>query len=272
MCVINVIDNNVYPSKEIIEKMSNENPHGNSIIYFDKLISKIVYHKAISLKKLNNILDYCKKNQFKVILHFRIASVGSAKNKSLNHPFEIINGNQFQLFNKTNNDVLIHNGTLNMKELNEIALKIMLNDKKAKYPLGELSDTKLLSWILSHIDYSILNMMLVGNKFAIMDGNNGNITTFGNFTKVKDNSNMILCSNDYFDNNIDLFSNTPEYDIYYDKYEQKELSRLREKYKDVLTIDDFNDYLDLGYNIYDLEDIIENELGYLKDGQYYEQY
>lgn len=283
MCVINVIDDSIYPSKKIIKAMSDENPHGNSITYFDETKSKIVYHKAISLDELNKHLDYCKKNKFKVILHFRIASVGSSENKQLNHPFEIINANQNQLSNETNNSILIHNGTMSMKELNDIALKIMLNDKKAKYPQGELSDTKLMSWILSHVDYSILNMFTNGNKFAIMNGYNGNITTFGNYYKVKDNKNMMLCSNDYFDKTTNLndfwaydeygLSDKTtqkingldnEYGIWLDKKEKKEVKRILKKYKDIIDKDDIQQYLDLGYDVWSIEDMIKDELRYME--------
>ena len=284
MCVINVIDNNVYPSKEIIKAMSDENPHGNSITFFDEMKGKIIYHKAISLKELNRHLDYCKKNNFKTILHFRIASVGSSENKQLNHPFEIINANQTQLHNETNNSILIHNGTMSMQELNDIALKIMLKDKKAKYPQGELSDTKLMSWILSHVDYSILNMFTNGNKFAIMNGYNGNITTYGNYTKVKDNDNMMLCSNNYFENNnfdglFDKYGLTEkttqkikgidnEYSIWLDNKEKKEIKRILKKFKGIIDKDDIEQYLDLGYDVWSIEDIINDELRYMEHSQY----
>jgi hypothetical protein len=283
MCVINIISNLSkgktglnYPSKSTIESMALENPHGNSITYFDEIKQKIVYHKAITLKQLHKHLAYCKKNNYKTILHHRIASVGSHEGiigKSLNHPFKIINGNQNDLSDITNNDILIHNGTLDLKELQEIAIKILLNDKKAQYPKGELSDTKLLSWILSHVNYSILNMMTSGNKFVIMNGINGNISTYGNFQEIKDkdNSNTLICSNDYFNKEYVTYNdNYAEYGLnstfYMDSEEKKESNRLIKKYKEYgIDLANINEYLDMGYDIFDIEDIIKSEIKYASE-------
>jgi len=289
MCVINIISNLGkskdgksalnYPSKSTIRNMASENPHGNSITYFDEILQKIVYHKAIELKELYKHLDYCKKNNYKTILHHRIASKGTHEGqigKTLNHPFEIINGNQNKLNNVTNNDVLIHNGTLDFNDLQEIAIKILLNDKKAQYPKDELSDTKLLAWILSHVNYSILNMFTDGNKFVIMNGINGNISTFGKFEEVedKDNKNMLICSNDYFNIslsdswNYDEYGLTRHYDnnnnmFYLDSEEKKEATRLIKEYKDYgVNMAQIHEYLDLGYDVFSIEDIIKSEINY----------
>ncbi len=278
MCVINIISNLSkgktglnYPSKSTIESMAEENPHGNSITYFDEIKQKIVYHKAITLKQLHKHLEYCKKNNYKTILHHRIASHGTHEGqigKTLNHPFKIINGNQNDLSDITNDSVIIHNGTLDMEKLNEIALKIMLEDKKAQYPKGELSDTKLLSWILSHVNHSILNMFTNGNKFVIMNGINGNISTYGNFQEIKDkdNSNTLICSNDYFNKEYVTYNdNYAEYGLnstfYMDSEEKKESNRLIKKYKEYgIDLANINEYLDMGYDIFDIEDIIKSEI------------
>ena len=286
MCVINIISNLGkskdgksalnYPSKATIESMALENPHGNSITYFDEIKQKIVYHKAITLKQLHKHLEYCKKNNYKTILHHRIASHGTHEGiigKTLNHPFKIINGNQNDLSDITNDSVIIHNGTLDMEKLNEIALKIMLEDKKAQYPKGELSDTKLLSWILSHVNHSILNMFTNGNKFVIMNGINGNISTYGNFQEIKDkdNSNTLICSNDYFNKEYVTYNdNYTEYGLnstfYMDSEEKKESNRLIKKYKEYgIDLANINEYLDMGYDIFDIEDVIKCEIKYASE-------
>ena len=53
MCVISVINSlDAVPSHDSIDKMAHENPHGNSISYFDQVTKSIIYHKAVKLKKL----------------------------------------------------------------------------------------------------------------------------------------------------------------------------------------------------------------------------
>ena len=155
MCVISIIENkNQIPSSNMIEKMAKENPHYSGIAYFNENSKQIYYKKGIEAKEIKKIMKKAKHNK-NIIQHYRIASHGSATNKLLNHCFVIENGYKNRLEGSTNSDVLFHNGTLDMAELKDMAKKIMVNNPNAIFPKGELSDTYLLSFILSHVDYSI---------------------------------------------------------------------------------------------------------------------
>lgn len=259
MCVISVIeDKTQIPSNEAIDKMYNENPHYSGIAYFNENKKAIFYKKGIEANEIKQIMKRAKHHK-NIIQHYRIASHGSATNKLLNHCFVIENGYQNRLEGITNSDVLFHNGTLDIEELKDMAKKIMINNPHAIFPKGELSDTYLLSFILSHVDYSILELFTNGNKFAIMNGKTGKITTYGDWHNIRDNDNILKCSNNYFtyEDNFE-FKNS---EWYMDKEEKKELKRLLKKFKDI-SKKDIMEYLDLGYDIFQLEDIIANELTY----------
>ena len=208
MCVISVIDSlDSIPSHDSIDKMSHENPHGNSIAYFDQVTKSIIYHKAVKLKKLKKIQKECiKRGNLKIIHHYRIASVGSSDNKFLNHGFKIENGSINDLQGSTNSDYLFHNGTMDLKELLQISKSIMINNPHAIFPKGELSDTLVMSFILNFVDYSFLNHYTDSNRFAIMNGKTGEITTYGEFASVYDdiNENKLVTSNDYFTNTYNV--------------------------------------------------------------------
>ncbi len=270
MCVISIIENkDQIPSDSMIDKMYKENPHYSGISYFDENKKQIYYKKGIEANEIKQIMKRAK--QFKnIIQHYRIASHGSATNKLLNHCFVISNGYKNRLEGYTNHDVLYHNGTLDMKDLNDIALKIMVNNPDAIFPKGELSDTYLLSFILSHVDYSILNLFIKQNKFAIMNGKTGKITTYGDWHDVKDNKNILKCSNDYFNNTYQFGDDLLADDTWYmDKEEKKEVKRLLKKYRKQ-GVNDYNiqEYLDLGYSIYDVDDVIKSEINYDRYGEF----
>ena len=268
MCVISIIENeNMIPTKQTMKDMEKTNPHGNGFGVFDNKKQAIYIKKGIELKELMSLTkEHKKKGNLSMIQHYRITSHGTTNGFNC-HGFEIKNGSSNDLEYYTNHDVLYHNGTLDMDTLNNMAIQIMMNNKDAIYPTNkdnsQISDTRLLSWILSYMDYSILNMFTDSNRFCIMNGKNGKITRYGNWNNIKDDKQNIVTSNDYFKH--DMFNFTNQYDDleFMTKEEKKELKRLGKKYD--LTQDDLiQDYLDYGYNVFDLEDIIENESNYLK--------
>jgi len=92
---------------------------------------------------------------------------------------------------------------------------------------------------------------------------------------------MLICSNDYFNIslsdswNYDEYGLTRHYDnnnnmFYLDSEEKKEAERLIKEYKDYgVNMEQIHEYLDLGYDIFSIEDIIKSEINYsdeLNDG------
>lgn len=255
MCVINIIENMKIPSEQNIDFMYEHNPHFSGIAFFNEITRQIEYTKGIEVKELKKILKYASLKKFsKIITHFRIASSGSKDNKNLNHPFEITKLSNNNLKNKTNNDIIFHNGTIDLKILNDIAIKIMIQNKDAIYPKGEISDTRLLAWILNYVDYSILNMFK-GEKFVIMNGINGKITKYGSFVKVQDEitKNELVCSNNFFTNNL-----TNQKMWWFTKDDQEKINDLKYKFLD-LGDDEIDDYLDRGYDINDIENLLSDD-------------
>jgi hypothetical protein len=248
--------------------MAHENPHGNSISYFDQITKSIIYHKAVKLKKLKKIQKECiKRGNLKIIQHYRIASVGSSDNKLLNHGFKIENGSINDLQGSTNSDILFHNGTMDLKELLQISKSIMINNPNAIFPKGELSDTLVMSFILNFVDYSFLNHYTDSNRFCIMNGKTGEITTYGEFANVHDsmNDNQLVTSNDYFTNTYNVnygFYYKPKSEKRVSKDIQKEYERIYENNKENLDSPrDVKDYHEtLNCPIEELEEHLLNEI------------
>ena len=136
---------------------------------------------------------------------------------------------------------------------------------------SDISDTFLLSWILSYVDYSVLNMFTDSNRFCIMNGKNGKISRYGKWDNIKDDNQNIVTSNDYFKHDYfnQSYSNLiDDYQLeYMTKDEEKELKRISKKY-DMDKDEIIHDYLDFGYSIFDIESAIDNELKYYNEAYY----
>jgi hypothetical protein len=254
------------PTKKTMQDMEKTNPHGNGFGVWDNNKQAIYIKKGIELKELMSLTkEHKKKGNLQQIQHYRITSHGTT-NAFNCHGFQIKNGSSNDLEYYTNNDILWHNGTLSMDILNNMAIQIMSNHKDAIYPTNkdnsDISDTFLLSWILSYVDYSILNMFIDSNRFCIMNGKTGKITRYGKWDNIKDDNQNIVTSNDYFKHDYfnQSYSNLiDDFNIeYMTKDEEKELKRISKKY-DMDKEDIITDYLDYGYSIFDIEDAISNE-------------
>jgi len=278
MCVISIIESeNMIPTKKTMQDMEKTNPHGNGFGVWDNNKQAIYIKKGIELKELMSLTkEHKKKGNLQQIQHYRITSHGTT-NAFNCHGFEIKNGSSNELEYYSNNDILYHNGTISMDTLNDMAIQIMTNHKDAIYPTNkdnsDISDTFLLSWILSYVDYSILNMFTDSNRFCIMNGKNGKISRYGKWDNIKDDKQNIVTSNDYFKHDYfnQSYSNLiDDFNIeYMTKDEEKELKRISKKYgidKDEI----IHDYLDYGYSIFDIESAIKNEMKYYNEGYIHE--
>ena len=265
------------PTKKTMKDMEKTNPHGNGFGVWDNNKQAIYIKKGIELKELMSLTkEHKDKGNLQQIHHFRISSKGAINGLNC-HGFQIKNGSSNDLEYYTNNDILWHNGTLSMDILNDMAIQIMTNHKDAIYPTNkdnsDISDTFLLSWILSYVDYSILNMFTDSNRFCIMNGKNGKITKYGKWDNIKDDKQNIVTSNDYFKHDYfnQSYSNLiDDFNIeYMTKDEEKELKRISKKY-DMDKDDIIHDYLDYGYSIFDIESAIKNEIKYYNEGYIHE--
>ena len=276
MCVISIIESeNMIPTKKTMQDMEKANDDGIGFGVWDNNKQAIYIKKGIELKELMSLTkEHKKKGNLSMIQHYRIKSHGSI-NAFNTQGFEIKNGSSNDLEYYTNNSILWHNGTLSMDTLNEMSIQIMTNHKDAIYPTNkdnsDISDTFLLSWILSYVDYSILNMFTDSNRFCIMNGKNGKISRYGKWDNIKDDNQNIVASNDYFKHDYfnQSYSNLiDDFNIeYMTKDEEKELKRISKKY-DMDKDDIIHDYLDYGYSIFDIEDAIKNEIKYYNEGYY----
>ena len=278
MCVISIIENeNMIPTKKTMQDMEKANDDGIGFGVWDNNKQAIYIKKGIELKELMRLTkEHKDKGNLQQIQHYRIKSHGTI-NDFNTQGFQIKNGSSNDLEYYTNNDILWHNGTLSMDILNDMAIQIMTNHKDAIYPTNkdnsDISDTFLLSWILSYVDYSILNMFTDSNRFCIMNGKNGKITKYGKWDNIKDDKQNIVTSNDYFKHDYfnQSYSNLiDDFNIeYMTKDEDKELKRISKKYH--LDKDDIiHDYLDYGYSIFDIESAIKNEIKYYNEGYIHE--
>ena len=278
MCVISIIENeNMIPTKKTMQDMKKANDDGIGFGVWDNNKQAIYIKKGIELKELMRLTkEHKDKGNLQQIQHYRIKSHGTI-NDFNTQGFQIKNGSSNDLEYYTNNDILWHNGTLSMDILNDMAIQIMTNHKDAIYPTNkdnsDISDTFLLSWILSYVDYSILNMFTDSNRFCIMNGKNGKITKYGKWDNIKDDKQNIVTSNDYFKHDYfnQSYSNLiDDFNIeYMTKDEDKELKRISKKYH--LDKDDIiHDYLDYGYSIFDIESAIKNEIKYYNEGYIHE--
>ncbi len=189
MCVIINIEDGKYPEYKTLKDAESLNSHGGSIAWLEN--GKINYHKGINAKKINQYINKkLKPNNVKTaIIHFRIASVGKINSK-LCHPFPISNKveTKLKVFN-SDHDLLFHNGTIdNWKDI----LIESIQGKMALLPKGELSDSRVMAYIINEYGHDFLKNVVSGNRFSILtkDG----IKKYGQWVKIGVNE----CSNDYF--------------------------------------------------------------------------
>ena len=206
MCVIICCDTN-YPKLAILKSAEKINTHGGSIAWIDG--KKVRWEKGINADQIFKITKTIK---LPFIIHFRIATEGGICNE-LCHPFPI-NYNVDLRLKGIANEVLFHNGIWD--EYKEYCLKVIFNHK-LKFPVGKMSDSRALTWLVYHFGKQILN--LIGdsnNKIAILTPKG--IKKYGSgWVDVK----KVKCSNNYFEHytivNHTAFSDeySDEDDLYY---------------------------------------------------------
>ena len=188
MCVIINIEDGKFPKFQTLKEAESLNSHGGSIAWLEK--GKLNYEKGIKAKQINAIIEKrLKPNNVKIaIIHFRIASVGNV-NKKLCHPFPISKEVKTDLkIEDSKFDLLFHNGTVSNWE--KMLIK-SIQDNPSKIPKGELSDSRVIAFLLKRHGHDIIKDSKM-NKFSILTKKG--IVKYGSWVKVGDNE----CSNDYF--------------------------------------------------------------------------
>jgi len=147
MCVIAVYDKN-YPKLEDLESMELMNSHGGSLAWREN--GMIRYVKNIKAKEIMDIIEV-QKIQLPLIIHFRIASVGSVS-PELCHPFPISSEVELNLSN-TSQAVLFHNGT--WAEWSDYLIRVCIA-KNIHAPNDKISDSRVMAWLAFHYGYNFL--------------------------------------------------------------------------------------------------------------------
>ena len=191
MCVIITIENGEFPKFNTLKEAEALNSHGGSIAWIEN--GKTNFHKGIKAKQINKMIQ--KKlipNGVKTaIIHFRIASIGSVKQK-LCHPFVIDSKATSDLKGSDMEEsLLFHNGTWNEYQTHLIQ---SIKGKMVKIPNGEYSDSRIMAFLSYHLGIEKAMSLISGwNKIAILTPKG--IKKYGsNWVKIDQNE----CSNDYF--------------------------------------------------------------------------
>lgn len=189
MCVIINVEDGKFPDFKTLQDAESLNSHGGSIAWLYD--GKINYHKGITAKKVNSMIQKKLKpsNVKTAIIHFRIASVGKV-NQRLCHPFPISNNVNTKLkVMDSKHDLLFHNGTISNWQ--DILIEA-IQGNICKIPKGELSDSRIMAYLINTLGYEFLKTVIDGNRFSILTKQG--IIKYGKWVKIGDNQ----CSNDYF--------------------------------------------------------------------------
>ncbi|MBR4002951.1 MAG: hypothetical protein IKI95_02640 [Clostridia bacterium] len=179
MCIIAIKPKNVaMPTKEILERMFDKNPHGAGVVYTtEKHTIKIV--KGLMSK--NEFLKVCEKipTTAVAILHARISTSGGVC-KELTHPYELTN--DFKKLRRLTTEIangyaVAHNGVFNefgtMFEANDtmqfIATYLTALEDLKKNANGTILDADIKP---------IINKLVSGSRLVIID-NEGNWQKYG---------------------------------------------------------------------------------------------
>ena len=202
MCVIMEFTD-TYPTKEILDSASTTNRDGGGMAWIDDAKGVVRWEKGMHVNT-EFILDTMEKEiiHLPIVIHFRIATHG-AVDSPLCQPFALSEGNDDLSSSGSDvNGVLFHNGV--WADYSDYALKVAMNRPDAKIPNGDLSDSRVMAWLVRYLGVNYLSM--IDEKILVLSPQG--ILKFNDWTKVKmkvdksvnDKEEVeVSCSNDYFD-------------------------------------------------------------------------
>jgi len=188
MCVIACYESNFPESTDLIS-MESMNPHGGGIAWIDN--NKVYWKKGLTAK---DIIIMIKKGQVKLpmIIHFRIASIGKINNK-LTHPFRCDISDKNKLEGSTIKPILFHNGTWGdyLDHLRE-----SIHGTNHKIPDGDLSDSRVMAYLVARHGVNYMNLIDEDSKVTIMTPQG--IIKFGDWFKEGKKGKEFEVSNTYY--------------------------------------------------------------------------
>lgn len=200
MCVIAKYTE-AYPTKTMLESMEAMNKDGGGMAWIEGDHVRWEKGMHVNTKFIMDKIE-SEKIQLPIIIHFRIATHGSV-DTPLCHPFAIsgeIDDTMASGFDKEG--VLFHNGI--WRDYKEVALKLLMNRPNAKLIDGDISDSRIMAWLVRYFGMNYLSM--IDEKICVLTPKG--IQTFGSgWTKV----DKIDCSNSNFEktttNNYNTWGN-----------------------------------------------------------------
>ncbi len=192
-----------YPTKEILDSASTTNRDGGGMAWIDDAKGVTRWEKGMHVNT-EFILETIEKEniQLPIVIHFRIATHG-AVDSPLCHPFALSEGNDDLSSSGSDvNGVLFHNGV--WADYSDYALKVAMTTPNAKIPNGDLSDSRVMAWLVRYLGVNYLSM--IDEKILVLTPQG--ILKFNDWTKVKMKVDKsvnekeeveVSCSNDYFD-------------------------------------------------------------------------
>ena len=192
MCVIIEFSDNKPEeiTKELLSKAEDHNKHGGGIAWIEG--DKVLWEKGmhVTAEYIDTLIKE-KNIQQPFVVHFRIATHG-AIDTPLCHPFAL----SPEVDNTTSSGsdpigVLFHNGV--WTDYKDMALKTLVTRPDAKIPDGDISDSRIMAWLVRY--YGISYLGLIREKVSVLTPQG--LLEFGEgWTDVK----KVRCSNGHFDN------------------------------------------------------------------------
>lgn len=155
MCLIAIVQDEEHrPSRTMIDKAWNENPHGGGIAWREGEGKNAVvrWKKGLDLIEMQQMI---KDLPMPFIPHFRKKSVGEIT-KTMCHPFEVSLDASLELEGETKGYVFFHNGT--WQKWDDFTLDTAMKSG-AKLPDGKWSDTRAMAWLSSVLGFGFLEII-----------------------------------------------------------------------------------------------------------------
>lgn len=194
MCVIMkyTLDSG-FPKEETLKSAEMLNKDGGGIAWIDN--GKVKWEKGMHITS-GYIMDLIEKEkmQLPIIVHFRIATHGTV-DTPLCHPFAISEGvDDLSAKGEDEQGVLFHNGVWH--DYDEMAMKVATSDKDIQIPDGDLSDSRIMAWLVKYLGMNYLSMIKEKSIVLTPKG----IFQYGDgWCDVKVDDKTLECSNDNFE-------------------------------------------------------------------------
>ena len=192
MCVIIEFSDNKPEeiTKELLSNAESHNKHGGGIAWIEGDVVKWEKGMHVTAEYIDTLIKE-KNIQQPFVVHFRIATHG-AIDTPLCHPFAL--SPEVDELSSSGSDpigVLFHNGV--WSDYRAMALKTLTSRTDAKIPDGDISDSRIMAWLVRY--YGISYLGFIQEKGSVLTPK-GLIEFGSGWTDVKN----VRCSNSNFEN------------------------------------------------------------------------